>query len=399
MATGVLQLADQAAEKLDFPTPMDFIRKTHVRAGEPCDTIFDKPGCTLSSCGLDECLERGAEAIKWAQIWKGWGTPAAIRGSKRVGLGMSAFAHDSAIGNMSSSAILKVNLDGTADFLIAVGEIGNGVVTTQTQVVSEASGIPFDNIRVINADTMYVPVDPSGIVCSSSAHIRALAAESAGKNVKKQLVEMAARYLEVQPEVLEIKNGNIFWPGNPSKSITIKQLMQQIHSGKALPVSGVGIGACPRFPQKAYNYGAHFALVEVDTATGQIRVLDYVAAHDVGKAINPAVCEAQIQGGVVMGISSTLAEELVFDEKGRILNLGMTDYKIYTAADSPIIRPLIIESGDPLGAYGAKGFAESPMVGTPGCLANALYNAIGIRFKEFPITPERVLAALKTRLS
>ena len=148
------------------------------------------------------------------------------------------------------------------------------------------------------------------------------------------------------------------------------------------------------FRGRAFNYGAHFALVEVDTETGQVRVLEYVAAHDLGKALNPAICEAQIQGGVTQGISASLIEGFIMDDKGQVLNLNTTDYKIYTSADNPRITPLIIETLDPLGAYGAKGFAEAPMVAVAGCISNALYSATGIRFKEIPITPEKVLEAL-----
>ena len=122
-----------------------------------------------------------------------------------------------------------------------------------------------------------------------------------------------------------------------------------------------------------------------------------MAAHDLGKALNPAVCEAQIQGGVVMGISTTLVEELTYDRDGRVLNPDSADYKIYTTADCPELKPILVESIDPLGAYGAKGLGESPHVGVAGCLANAIYNALGIRFKELPITPEKVLAAVREK--
>ena len=132
----------------------------------------------------------------------------------------------------------------------------------------------------------------------------------------------------------------------------------------------------------------------MDIETGEVRVLKYVSAHDVGRAINPAIVQGQIMGGVLMGISWVLSEELRFDDLGRPLNLSLTDYKIFTSADCPQIIPIIVESDDPLGPYGAKGFGEAPISAVPGCIANAIYNAIGIRFKELPITPEKVLKAL-----
>lgn len=135
-------------------------------------------------------------------------------------------------------------------------------------------------------------------------------------------------------------------------------------------------------------------MVEVDIETGKVTVLKYVAAHDVGKALNPVVVSGQIDGGVVMGLSMTLYEELIFDKEGKALNLS-PNYKIFTAVDCPEIIPIIIEPIEPLGPYGAKGFTEAATVGAPGCIANAIYNAIGIRFKEMPITPEKVLKALE----
>ncbi len=395
MSFGLLQLADQIAEELDFSNPIEFIEKTRIQVGDECDTVNDIPGCTLSSCGLDECLGKGAEAIGWEKKWKGWKTPVRVEGNRRVGIGMAAIVHDTGLPWMVSGAVIKINVDGTADFLTPVTEIGNAAVTTQTQVVSEASGIPFEDINVIFADTELAPVDPMGQVSSGTAHVRSLASKKAGEDAKQQLLECAAPQLNTEPEALDIENGRIYVRSDSSRSITVKSLMEQTEFGGVMPVVGRGTAACPRWPQRAFNYAAHFAIVAVDTQTGEIKVLKYVAAHDVGRALNPQVCEAQIQGGVVMGLSSTFNEELVFDENGKPLNLNLTDYKIFTTADCPEITPIIVEPDDPLGGYGAKGFAEAPLVGAPACVANAIYNAIGIRFRELPITPEKVLKALK----
>lgn len=392
---GVVQLADQIAEELGFENPMEYIKRTHIQAGDEYSTVLDPDGTTCSSCGLDECLEKGAKAIGWAERWKGWKTAVEVNGHKRVGMGMAPLVHDSGLPWMVTGAVLKLNMDGTADFLTPVTEIGNAAITTQAQVVSEASGIPFEDINVVFADTEVTPVDPMGQVCSGTAHIRSIASKLAGEDARQQLLERAAGQLEAAPEALDISEGRIFVRSEPSKSITVKSLMAQTEFGGVPPVVGRGTASCPRWPQKAYNFGAHFAIVEVDTQTGEIKVLKYAAAHDVGRALNPLVCEAQIHGGVVMGLSSTLNEALVFDQEGKPLNLNLTDYKIFTTADCPEIIPIIVEPIDPLGGYGAKGFGEAPLVGVPGCIANAIYNAIGIRFKELPITPEKVLRELK----
>jgi xanthine dehydrogenase molybdenum-binding subunit len=392
MVFALTQLADQVAEELGFTNPIEFMKKTYRGIDDGFDSFNQILNC--SSCGLEECLEKGAKSIGWTENWKGWKTPVQIRGQKRVGIGMAINNHDSGVAFMVSGAVLEVNMDGTANFFTPVTEIGNGAMTTQTQVVSEASGIPIEDIYTIFADTDVTPVDPFGQVGSSTAHIRSIAAKLAGEDARQQMFEGAAGLLNVAPDDLDIKESVIFVKTDPQKSITVKDLMGKVEFGIMPPVIGRGRVRCPSQPQKAFNFGAHFALVEVDTGSGEIKVLKYVAAHDVGKALNPSVVESQIIGGVVMGLSSTLNEEMVFNKDGKPLNLNFTDYKIFTQADCPEIIPIIVEPYDPISAYGAKGFAEGPIIGVSGCIANAIYNAIGIRFKELPITPEKVLKAL-----
>jgi xanthine dehydrogenase molybdenum-binding subunit len=391
----LLQMIEQIAEKLGFKNPMELIKKIHVRAGDECDTIMDVRGTRLSSTGLDQCIEQGAKAIGWGEQWRGWNAPVKINGTKRIGLGMTVLVHDSALPWMVSGAVLKVNADGTANFFTPVTEIGGGEITTQTQVVSEASGIPMENIEVTFADTDLTPLDPMGQVCSSTAHIRSMASKRAGEDARRQLLEQGALQLGVKSEELEIEQGKIYVKADSSNHITIKELMEHTEFGCIQPIVGRGVAIVEHYPQRAFSYGAHFALVEVDTETGEVKVIKYVAAHDVGKALNPAVCEAQIHGGVVHGLGQTFTEGLVYDQSGKPRNLNYTDYKILTAADCPEIIPIIVETDDPLGAWGAKGFGEAPVVGTPACIANAIYNAIGQRFSSLPITPEKVLEALK----
>ena len=396
MNFAVNQLADRVAEQMRYESLLEFVRKTHIQAGDECSANWEKEGVLLSSCGLDECLERGSEAIGWEALWKGWKTPVKVDGSKKTGIGMSAVIHDSGYDFFVSSALVLLNMDGTVGFFTPVTELGQGAITTQAQVLSEALGIPLDDIHVVNADTEVTPLDPAGQIASTTAHVASLATKRAGEDVRQQLLERASRELAVTPEVLDIENGIIYVKSEPDRKITVRALMAKTAFGIE-PIIGKGTVRCPGWPQKAYNFGAHFAIVEVDTETGEVKVVKYVAAHDVGRALNPLVVEGQIQGGVAMGLSFSLSEELVFDVDGKPLNLSTTDYKIFTSGDCPEIVPVIVETDDPLGAYGAKGFAEAPTIGVPGCIANAIYNAIGIRFKELPMTPEKVLEAIKER--
>ena len=385
--------ADRVAEELGYPDPFAFYARHHVRPGDDCGTVVDADGVTCSSCGLDECLERAREASGWDDLWKGWDTPVSAEGGRRVGIGVSGFVHDSGLPWVVTGATLTLNMDGTAQFLTPVTDLGNATVTTQTQVVAEASGIAFADIRTVFGDTAVTPVDPVGQVGSGTAHVRSLASRAAGADARRQILERAAAHLGVPTAELDIAGSVIFERARPQSTLTLRALMAETGHGMA-SVVGSATAVCPHFPEKAFNWGAHIAVVEVDTATGDVRVLRYVAAHDVGRALNPAVVESQIQGGVVQGIGVTLTEELSFADDGRPRNLNLWDYKILTAADVPAVVPLIVETRDHLSAYGAKGFAEAPLVGVPGCIGNALRNAIGVRFTELPITPEKVLRAL-----
>lgn len=394
MTFAVAQLIDTVAEKLGFKDTIELVKKIHIQPGDECSIGWEKEGVMLSNCGLDECLERGAETIGWNEKWKGWKTPVLVNGSKRIGMGVAVSTHHSGNAMFTSSAVVKLNLDGTADFLTPVTSHGQGAPTTQAQILSEASGIPMEDIKVTNADTAITPLDPWGQVASMAAHICGLAAKLAGEDAKRQLLQLAADELKTKADDLEIENGKVYVKGNPQIGTTIRALAGKMQVGFA-PVIGRGTTDCPHWPRKARDFSAHFAEVEVDTETGEVKVLTYVAAHDVGRALNPTIVEGQIQGGVLMGLGWTFVEELLFDHYGNPLNANCTDYKIFTSADTPKIIPIVVESNDPLGPYGAKGFGEAPCIPVPGCITNAIYNAIGVRIKALPITPEKVLKALK----
>lgn len=157
------------------------------------------------------------------------------------------------------------------------------------------------------------------------------------------------------------------------------------------PESGQGVPAC------TYHWATQIAEVEVDTETGEVRVLKIVAAHDVGKAINPAFVNGQIEGGVLMGMGYGLTEEVIIDEKGKILNPNLMDYVIPTATDIPEIVPIIVEVYEPTGPYGAKGIGECTTQATAPAIANAIYDAIGVRINSLPITPEKILKSLREK--
>jgi CO/xanthine dehydrogenase Mo-binding subunit len=252
-------------------------------------------------------------------------------------------------------------------------------------------------------DTDVTPLD-GGTHGSRQTYAGGLAAKKAAADAKRKLLGFAARHLGAQEGELVIRDGIIFNVRNPSVCVKIGDLMRKIQIGDMSiceQIIGVSTGVAPAMPG---YYGATFVEVEVDTETGEVRVVKLVGAFDVGKAINPANIEGQIAGGAVMGIGWTLTEELLLKE-GRILNDSFRDYRILRACDVGELIPLIVESHEPTGPFGAKGVGEGTMVGVAPAIANAIYDAIGVRMKELCITPERILEALdrareaeKTRL-
>jgi xanthine dehydrogenase molybdenum-binding subunit len=199
----------------------------------------------------------------------------------------------------------------------------------------------------------------------------------------------------VAAEDLEIRNGTIGVKGVPESAVTIKEIVRG--DGGVSPRTLVG--QATHEPTVAYSFAAHFVEVEVDTETGQIEVKQVVAVHEVGRAINPLGVEGQIEGGIQQGIGHTLTEDLIVDEEtGRTLNASFVDYKMPLSMDMPPIKTIILESTpDPSGPFGAKGVGEDPIMAIGPAVVNAVYDAIGVRFREIPLTPERVLRALREK--
>jgi CO/xanthine dehydrogenase Mo-binding subunit len=206
---------------------------------------------------------------------------------------------------------------------------------------------------------------------------------------------------------LEIKKGEIFVQGSPEKSIPFQKVAEQgLYKRGGAPIVGTGFWVpdtvipdpVTKFGNvsPAYPFGCQVCEVEVDTDTGQVHVLNYVAAHDVGRAINPQTTEGQIQGGVAQGIGWALTENMV-TEKGRILNPNFRDYVIPGPLDLPPIQPILVEPVEPNGPFGAKGIGEPALNPAPAAVANAIYHAVGVRITGLPITPEKILKGLRTK--
>ncbi len=347
-------------------------------------------GDILTSVGLKECITKAAEAIEWNK-------PRPL--NRGVGIACEYKATKTPSG---SSAFVKVEQDGSASVITSAVEVGQGIKTILAQIASEELGIPMDRVIVTSPDTDYTPWDASTTASRATFHM-GNAVRNAAKDAKVQILALAAAALNVSAEDLEVSNGEIRLKGGDKKMTVAEAIRGKWRSG--LTVLGRGTyypeikGTMFSARSIFYMYAAQAVDLEVDPETGKIKVHKVAAAHDVGKALNPMAVEGQIEGGVVQGLGTGLWEEVLYDENGKMLNPNFRDYRVPTAVDAPEIVPIIVEATHEEGPFGAKGIGEMTLVSTPTAVGNAIYNATGIRLKELPATPERLLKYLKARSS
>jgi xanthine dehydrogenase molybdenum-binding subunit len=291
------------------------------------------------------------------------------------------------------NATVRLNEDGSAQLFTGTTGLGTGAHTALAQIVAEELGLRFDDVSVVHGDTDVVPWD-IGAFASHTTYMGGRAAQMAAEQVKKQLLDLAAEKLEAAAGDLEIQDGEIRVKG-ADKKLAVKDLVSPT---RGMP-SRQFVASATYTPTKSYSFAAHFVEVQVDTETGQIDVLQVVPVHELGKVIHPVAAAGQIEGGIQQGIGHTLTEDYVIDLKtGRSLNAGFDDYKMPLSLDMPPIRTIMLETApDPGGPFGAKGVGEDPIIAIGPAIANAVYAAIGVRFRHYPITPEDVLKGMRKK--
>jgi CO/xanthine dehydrogenase Mo-binding subunit len=300
---------------------------------------------------------------------------------------------------------VRLNADGSAVLLTSSVEIGQGTLTSLAQIVAEELGLSVERVSVTFPDTDVTPFDQS---TSSSRTVFTMggAARQAAHQIRQQLLEIGARVLEANVEDLQLINGFLEVKGVPDKRRSIPQLFQARYgaavgnmvgsfdnqtSGGLDPTTGKGKGSV------FYFLSACAAEVEVDTDTGKITVQQVVSAVDAGKAINPRQCHMQNEGSMIMSLGSSLFEEMVFDN-GQPINSTFLEYMPPSMEDHPKkFQSLLVETPHPEGPYGAKGVGEAALGPIEPAIGNALANALnGIRVKDLPLRPDRVLAAVQS---
>ena len=395
---------DEICEEMGLDPLEVRIRNTH-KEGEP-HPVFNQ---TFTTYRLEDCIRQGAERIGWSRRTK----PNSDAGTLQRGLGMACVPTwtSNCIGQPDlyehSGALVKLNPDGSADIATACMDIGAGQNTVFCQMVAEELGIPFEQVRMSHVDTGNVPFD-APTHASRGTYAAGGAIRQAAENAKQKMFEVAATMLEANPLDLESRDGKVFVKGSKETAVSIREVAFRADSPlihdtpqgpqpDSTPFRGTIVGISSLNPNiTPIPCGAMFVEVAVDIETGQVQVDHVVYAHDIGRVIYPSGAEGQVEGAVQQGIGYALMEHVQFDpDTGACLTGDFLEYKMPTAVEMPgKIECIFIESNEETGPFGAKSLAECCLIVPAPAIANAIYNAVGVRVRELPITPEKILAGL-----
>ena len=395
-ACGVDLQLDMIGEELGID-PVSMRLRNARRAGDHTPTRSFVP-----SCAMTETIERTAEQSRWSQKW---GKLPPYHG---IGIGCNSVQTGFPMGiRGGSSAFIKFNEDGGATVISGVVDNGQGNENMLVQIASEELGLLPEDIQLITADTEVTPSDP-GSYSMCETFVGGNAVRLAAKDAKRKLFEVAARVLEAKPETLIAADRKIFVRGEPDRSIATARVIRMA-LGKGQSIAGEGSFWPKVDPRRewvdnpygqlseTFSFGTVIAEVKVDPETGLVEVLETWASQDVGFALNPKVIEGQFEGGLTMGGQGGMLTEYHLWDGGRLLNPGQLEYRLPLAPDMPRINPIIVESDDPAGPYGAKEAGMSVAMSAAQAYVSAICNAIGAPIKEYPLTPDKILEAIEKK--
>lgn len=378
---------------------VEFYKKWHIREGETSEVFValgeGKEGVSqvIHSCKLDECIDRGAEAIGWREKR---GKKLRVGKDKIKGLGMMAAMQGSGIPKIDmASASMKMNEDGSFNLFVGATDIGTGSDTILAQIAAEVLGVETGKMIVLSSDTDLTPFDV-GAYASSTTYVSGMAVKKCAEKIKEQIIAVASEMLASSAGELAFGGGKVR-DLKKHKEVSLADVCTyalythnqfQIQAG----ASHYPIVSPPPFL-------AQFAEVDVDTRTGKVDIVKFVSAVDCGTAINPKLAEGQVEGAVVNGLSFAMCEDYLFDETGRMTNPNFWDYKIFTTCDVPDIKTIVVNSFEETGPFGAKSVGEIAINGPMPAIANAIFDAVGVRLFEAPFTPEKVFHAMRASQS
>ena len=389
-------LADTISEDLGI-APLEFRLKNHVglegQPGErvtPANEVLDtqpvEGGVPFSSNGLRECLQIGSEAIDWGQP-----SEQPESGNLRRGKGMGMFIYRGGAGGRSI-ARMRLESDGSLRLLTGLMDVGEGSLTVMPQIAAEELGVGYGQVLVTFGDSETTPEAPL-TAGSTATFSTGTATKEAARQLKARIIEVVAPLLDTEPSNLQITDDGVEHIQYPERSVSFAQIAESV--GEIEIEAAISPGSRDHVIN---SFGAHFAEVEVDTDTGQVRVLRYIAAHDSGRILNPKLAINQVEGGVSQMLGFTLSEQMLTDPRnGVTLNASFLEHKSPSLQDFPEMQVLFADVVDPIGPFGAKALGEPPSIGVAPAVANAIYNAIGVRIRDLPLTPDRVLNEIEAQ--
>lgn len=395
---------DRMAEKLK----MDPVKFRKINAISEGDTL--PYGAHMNPTGIQEAISKVEKEIKWGVKEKSKDK------NKEIGKSLVCFWKSPAMPpNASSSAFIKFNEDGSLNILVSGMEIGQGLLTVMAQIASEVLKVPVSKIRVETPDTDRNPYEWQTV----GSHVTwgcGNAVKRAALDAREKIFDLVQRVYCIDKSDLYLENESVRCKTKPNfklrfSDFVINGIQAEDHTFKGGPIMGVGM-FMPEFasaigdpetgqgghPNVHYTTGAAGLVLEIDKESGKMKIKKAVLAVDCGKAINPDLVKGQIVGGMLQGFATVLYEDMRFDEKGRLINPNFSDYKIPTAKDMPEkVVPIIVETPQPDGPYGARGVGEHTMIPCAPLVANAVYDALKVRIKSMPVTKEKVALALLSK--
>ena len=386
-ATQGLFAVESAVNELAARLHMDpFVirEKNIVREGDIMPAYYGAPN---TSCALDRCLKKVHDMIGWEEKY-----PRRDLGNGKIrAVGMGMAMQGSGISGMDvGSATLKLNEGGFYSLIIGAADMGTGCDTTLAQIAAEVLECDFDNITVFGADTDTSPYD-SGSYASSTTYVTGKAVEKCALKLRGQICKLGAEMLGCDEAAVNFDGKQVYVEADPEKKVSLDDVVITSMNGHDVALEATETHTSPLSPPP-YMVGA--AEIEVDTETGEVKVLDYAACVDCGTPINPNLTRVQAEGGILQGIGMTLTENVTYDGRGYPLENSLMQYKIPTRVDFGKIRVEFESSYEPNGPFGAKSIGEV-VINTPlPAISDAICNAIGTRFYELPITPEQIAMAV-----
>ena len=344
--------------------------------------------------GLKECMEKGRNYIHWDEKRKEYENQT---GPVRKGIGMAIFCYKTGVYPISletASCRMVLNQDGSMQLQMGATEIGQGADTVFTQMAAETTGITEDKVHILSTqDTDITPFD-TGAYASRQTYVSGMAVKKAGLILKDRILDYAAYMLDKEKDTMDIQNNMVVDKESREKLLDMAELATTAFYSldRSIHITAEATSHCK---DNTFATGACFAEVEVDMPLGKVKVTNIVNVHDSGVLINPKLAEAQVHGGMSMGLGYALSEELLFDKSGRPLNDNLLDYKLPTSMDTPDLHVQFVELDDPTGPFGNKALGEPPAIPVAPAIRNAVLNATGVAVDSLPLDPQKLVAHFK----